>query len=153
MFCQTSFCHVLAHSQKILNFVACVPYCIYAVQGGQGRLMADPFWLEPGRISYETHIVFITQTLNVYSMFLVKGSIVAFLMALGPGRSYRIIIWISAIIVVLCNFVMMLILHFAYCRPYWSRWDQTVKGSFRPSCHCEVLAEGVQRDLLACERQ
>ncbi|KAE9976089.1 hypothetical protein BLS_002273 [Venturia inaequalis] len=107
----------------ILNVLANVPYCVYAAHGGQGRLMEDPFWLEPGRLSYEMHVIFISQTLNVYAMFLVKASIVAFLMALDLGRSYRIIIWISAVIVLLCNFVMMLILHFAYCRPYYSRWD------------------------------
>ncbi|TID25697.1 hypothetical protein E6O75_ATG03560 [Venturia nashicola] len=54
------------------------------------------------------HIIFISQTLNVYAMFLVKASTVAFLMALDLGRSYRIIIWISA--------------------PYYSRWAKSVKG-------------------------
>lgn len=132
---------VSAHSQQILNFVACVPYCIFAAQGGQGRLKADPFWLEPGRVTYELHIIFISQTLNVYAMFLVKASIVAFLMALDLGSRYRIIIWISLVIVVLCNFVMMLILHFAYCRPYWSRWDSNVKGIALPSIHMKRSAK------------
>ncbi|QDS73256.1 hypothetical protein FKW77_004272 [Venturia effusa] len=137
----------------ILNFVASIPYCIYAAQGGQGRLVADPFWLKPGRISYEMHVIFITQTLNVYAMFLVKASIVAFLMALDLGRSYRIIIWISAVIVVLCNFIMMLILHFAYCRPYWSRWDSSVKGECWPASVSETsayvqIASNVITDLI-----
>lgn len=105
--------------------------------------MADPFWLEPGRLSYEMHIIFITQTLNVYAMFLVKASIVAFLMALDLGRSYRIIIWISAAIVLLCNFVMMLILHFAYCRPYYSRWDFSVKG-IAPSPSCRDMSAKIR---------
>lgn len=131
---------MFAHSQQILNFLAAVPYCILAAKGGQGRLKADPWWLEPGRLSYEMHIIFITQTLNVYAMFLVKASICAFLMALDLGRSYRIIIWISVVIVVLCNFVMMLILHFAYCRPYYSRWDFTVKGECWPQSTAEATA-------------
>ncbi|KAE9976023.1 hypothetical protein EG328_002862 [Venturia inaequalis] len=124
----------------ILNVLANVPYCVYAAHGGQGRLMEDPFWLEPGRLSYEVHVIFISQTLNVYAMFLVKASIVAFLMALDLGRSYRIIIWISAVIVLLCNFVMMLILHFAYCRPYYSRWDFSVKGDCWPASVSEATA-------------
>ncbi|KAH7069137.1 hypothetical protein BKA63DRAFT_536377 [Paraphoma chrysanthemicola] len=124
----------------ILNFLGCVPYTVWAAQGGQGRLMADPWWLVPGRTSYELHMIFIGQCLNVYAMFLVKASICAYLMALDFGPSYRVIIWISVVVVVLCNFVMMLILHFAYCRPYYSRWDFTVKGECWPASVSEATA-------------
>ena len=73
-------------------------------------------------------------------MFLVKASICAYLMALDFGRSYRILIWTSVVIVVLCNFIMMLILHFAYCRPYYSRWDFTVKQECWPAAVSEATA-------------
>ncbi|XP_014553095.1 hypothetical protein COCVIDRAFT_40810 [Bipolaris victoriae FI3] len=124
----------------ILNFLGCVPYAVLAAKGGQGRLMADPWWLVPGRTSYELHMIFITQCLNVYAMFLVKASICAYLMALDFGRSYRILIWTSVVIVMLCNFVMMLILHFAYCRPYYSRWDFSVKGECWPEAVSDATA-------------
>ncbi|KNG48646.1 hypothetical protein DDE82_002708 [Stemphylium lycopersici] len=116
----------------ILNFLACIPYAIFAAQGGQGRLMADPWWLDPARISYEIHMIFICHCLNVYAMFLIKLSVCMYLLALDFGRSYRILIWTSIAVVVLCNFVMMLILHFAYCRPYYSRWDFSVQGECWP---------------------
>jgi hypothetical protein len=124
---------------QILNFLGCV-YAILCAKGGQGRLMADPWWLVPGRTSKELHLIFISQCLNVYGMFLVKASICAYLMALDFGRNYRLLIWASAVIVVLCNFVMMLILHFAYCRPYYSRWDFTVQGKCWPEAVSEATA-------------
>ncbi|KAF2027633.1 hypothetical protein EK21DRAFT_102349 [Setomelanomma holmii] len=124
----------------ILNFIGCIPYAIFAANGGQGRLMADPWWLVSGRTSNELHVIFISQCLNVYAMFLVKASICAYLMALNFGKSYRIIIWISVVVVVLCNFVMMMILHFAYCRPYYSRWDFSVKGKCWPEAVSETTA-------------
>jgi len=95
-------------------------------------------------------------------MFLVKASICAYLMALDFGRSYRFVIWTSIVIVVPCNFIMMLILHFAFCRPYvsaekdgirtghtltfafaasqYSRWDNTVQGVCWPAAVGEALA-------------
>ncbi|CAN9154491.1 unnamed protein product [Alternaria alternata] len=123
----------------ILNFLGCV-YAVLCAKGGQGRLMADPWWLIPGKTSKELHLIFISQTLNVYAMFLVKASICAYLMALDFGRSYRILIWVSVVVVVICNFIMMLILHFAYCRPYYSRWDFSVQGECWPEAVSEVTA-------------
>jgi hypothetical protein len=122
--------------------------------------MTDPWWLVPGHTSYEWRIIFIQQCLNVYAMFLVKTSICAYLMALDFGRSYRGIIWTCAVIVVLCNFIMMLILHFPFCRPYvsidvnngskhtlssrlatqYSRWDFTVQGQCWPDAVSEATA-------------
>lgn len=123
--------------------------------------MADPWWLVPGRTSSELRVIFIGQCLNVYAMFLVKASICAYLMALDFGRSYRFVIWTSVVVVVLCNFVMMLILQFAFCRPYvsaekrgvrtgniltfafaasqYSRWDNTVQGV----CWLAVVGEAM----------
>ncbi|KAL1604764.1 hypothetical protein SLS60_004304 [Paraconiothyrium brasiliense] len=124
----------------ILNFLSCIPYAILAVKGGQGRLMADPWWTDMAHTSNELHIIFISQCLNVYAMFLVKASICAYLMALNFGPSYRILIWISVIIVVLCNFIMMLILHFAFCRPYYSRWDFSVHQECWPAAVSEGTA-------------
>jgi hypothetical protein len=123
----------------MLNFIGCI-YAILAATQGQGRLMADPFWLIPDHTSHQLHIIFITQCLNVYSMFLVKASISAYLLALDFGRSYRILIWVSAVVVVLCNFVMMLIPHFAYCRPYYSRWDFSVQSECWPAAVSEATA-------------
>ena len=119
--------------------------------------MADPYWLVPGHTSNQLHLIFITQTLNVYAMFLVKLSICAYLMALDFARSYRILIWFSVVVVVLCNFVMMLILHFAYCRPYWSRWDTTVEGSCWPLAVSEAsgyvqIASNILTDLVPTRR-
>ncbi|KAG9186679.1 hypothetical protein G6011_09787 [Alternaria panax] len=124
----------------ILNFLGCVPYAVLCAKGGQGRLMADPWWLVPGRVSKEQHLIFISQCLNVYGMFLVKASICAYLMALDFGRNYRLLIWVSVAVVVVCNIIMMLILHFAYCRPYYSRWDFSVKGECWPEAVSEVTA-------------
>lgn len=130
----------LIRREQALNFVANIPFIIFAANGGQGRLMADPWWLIPGNTEYELHMIFITQCLNVYGMFLVKASICAYLMALNFGPSYRILIWVSVVIVVLINFVMMVILHFAFCRPYYSRWDFSVKQECWPAAVSEGTA-------------
>ena len=125
---------------KILNFLSCVPFAVLSANSGQGRLMQDPWWLEPGRTSNELRYIFITQCLNVYAMFLVKASICAYLMTLGFGRSYRVFIWVSVVIVVSCNFIMMLVLHFASCRPLYSRWDASVDGKCWPKVAGETVA-------------
>lgn len=101
------FCHKtgLTRHEQILNVFACV-YAIVAAREGQGRLMADPYWVVPGNTSRQLHVIFITQCLNVYAMFLVKASICAYLMALNFGPSYRVLVWVSVVVVVLCNFSM-----------------------------------------------
>ncbi|CAA9958518.1 hypothetical protein PTMSG1_02070 [Pyrenophora teres f. maculata] len=126
------FCDWLMLAGVVLNFLSCVPYAVLAAKSGQGRLMQDPWWLEPGRTSNELRYIFITQCLNVYAMFLVKSSICAYLMNLGFGRGYRGFIWVSIVVVVACNFIMMLILHFASCRPFYSRWDDSIDGKCWP---------------------
>ncbi|EMD61626.1 hypothetical protein COCSADRAFT_344518 [Bipolaris sorokiniana ND90Pr] len=114
----------------ILNFLGCVPCAILAAKGGQGRLMADSWWLVTERTSHELHMIFTTQCLNVYAMFLVKACICAYLMALDFGRNYRILIWTSVVIVALCNFVMMLMLHF----------DSSVEGECCPEAVSDATA-------------
>ena len=107
--------------------------------------MQDPWWLEPGRTSNELRYMFITQCLNVYAMFLVKASLCAYLMTLGFGRSYRVFIRMSMAVVVSCNFIMMLVLHFASCRPFYARWDASVDGK----CWPEVVGEAMAYVLIA----
>lgn len=102
--------------------------------------MADPRWQEAGRTSNKLHMIFITQCLNVYAMFLVKASIRAYLLALKFVRSYRVLVWVSVVVVVMYNFIMMLNLHFAYCRPYFSRWDFSMKQECWPASVSEATA-------------
>lgn len=103
---------------------------LFAISG-QGRLDHDPFLTaEQKRIANRYN--FVAAVMNVYAMFLIKLSICSYLLYLNFSKSFRIIIWASAIVVVICNFAIPATIHWGQCRPLAFRWDTRIKGSCWP---------------------
>jgi len=66
---------------------------------GAGRLLSDPFW-QPNTVEkmvYQNRLVFASQLLNIYAMWIVKLSICTYLLALNFSKGYRWVIWVSAL--------------------------------------------------------
>jgi hypothetical protein len=98
-----------------------------------GRYLADPVYKNqtPADRRELQHNVFFTQIVNLYIMGVVRLSICAYLMALNFSKSFRIIIWTTTVVVVVCNFVLPSVNAFGWCVPMSMRWDPRVKG------HCK----------------
>ncbi|KAJ4288112.1 hypothetical protein N0V90_012129 [Kalmusia sp. IMI 367209] len=118
-----------ADDLQAMSFVCNIPFVLRSAHGGMGRLKADPFFT-PDRILTFNHLQFISICLQMYAMFLVKLSVCCYLLPLNFSRKFRIIMWIVTLIVVTFNLVMPALLHFAYCRPYYYRWNPSIK----PDC-------------------
>lgn len=73
---------------------------------------------------------FITISLQMYGMFLVKLSVCVYLLALNFSRRFRMIMWFITLVVVTFNLVMPLLMHFASCRPFYYRWHPELE----PEC-------------------
>jgi hypothetical protein len=104
---------------------------ILGAYNGEGRIDEDPF-LTPGRRVTAMHLIFAAQSLNVYAIFLVKLSICAYLMPLAFRRGFRAVIWMSVVIVVVCNFIIPTCSHLGECRPMAMMWNPAVKGTCWP---------------------
>ncbi|KAH6669046.1 hypothetical protein B0J14DRAFT_156097 [Halenospora varia] len=114
----------------LLNTAGNAMGIMFAISG-QGRLDHDPFLtVEQKRIANRYN--FVAAILNVYAMFLIKLSICSYLLYLNFSKSFRIIIWISVFVVVICNFMIPATIHWGQCRPVAFRWDTRVKGSCWP---------------------
>jgi hypothetical protein len=78
---------------------AAISVSIVSGFNGAGRLMSDPFW-QPDTVEkmvYQNHLVFASQLLNVYAMWIVKLSICTYLLVLNFSREYRWVIWVSTL--------------------------------------------------------
>lgn len=63
----------------------------------------------------------------MYAMFLAKLSICAYLLALNFSKGYRYMIYVSICLIVICNFTLPMLSHWAACTPVQARWDRTMK--------------------------
>jgi hypothetical protein len=104
---------------------------ILGAYNGQGRLDVDPF-LSPARRMTAMHLIYASQSLNVYAIFIVKLSICAYLKPLAFRRGFRAVIWMSVVVVVVCNFIIPSISHFGECRPIAMNWNPKVQGKCWP---------------------
>jgi hypothetical protein len=116
----------LQHFRPAANITA-----IVGTYNGQGRLDADPF-LTPARRMVTMHLIYASQSLNIYAMFIVELSICVYLMPFAFRRGFRAIIWLSVVVVVVCNFIIPSIGHFGACWPIAMNWNPNVKGKCRP---------------------
>ncbi|KAE9368846.1 hypothetical protein N431DRAFT_346979 [Stipitochalara longipes BDJ] len=114
----------------ILETVANVTVII-AAYSGYGRMDNDPFLTSERRI-YAVRYMFYSQALCVYSVFLAKLSICAFLMVLNFSKGFRYIIWTSFIVTVIFNGIWGTINTIGYCWPIAARWDPNVVGKCWP---------------------
>lgn len=108
-----------------MSFVCNIPFVLLGVHAGAGRLISDPFWASHSfypSIRFE----FISISLQMSAMFLVKLSVCTYLLALNFSRMFRVIMWLVTLIVVIFNLIMPLLFHFGACRPYYFRWTPEV---------------------------
>ncbi|KAF1832844.1 hypothetical protein BDW02DRAFT_528991, partial [Decorospora gaudefroyi] len=66
------------------------------------------------------------QLLNLYSMWIVKLSICAYLLALNFSKRYRWVVWGTIVFVTVFNFLLPVTQHLGLCRPLASRWDTRI---------------------------
>jgi hypothetical protein len=78
------------------------------------------------------HLIYASQSLNVYAIFIAKLSICAYLMPLAFRRGFRAVVWMSVIVVVVCNFIIPSISHFGECRPIAMNWNPKIQGKCWP---------------------
>lgn len=117
-----------------MSFVCNIPFVIFGVHAGAGRLLSDPFWASH-RIHTSNHFQFISISLQMNAMFLVKLSVCAYLLALNFSRRFRGIMWLVTLIVVIFNLIMPLLFCFWSCRPYYFRWHPEIV----PECWPEMV--------------
>ncbi|KAF2678950.1 hypothetical protein K458DRAFT_245334, partial [Lentithecium fluviatile CBS 122367] len=138
----------------LLNVVDTVFYvlCAYA---GQGRLLRDSVYssMAPEDKRKLLHYIFFNQSCNLMIMGVVRLSICAYLMSLNFSKSFRIIIWVTTFVMVVCNFILPSINIFGWCVPMSMRWDHRVKGhcksaQFRTSIAYTNAAANVATDLV-----
>ncbi|KAL1801325.1 hypothetical protein ACET3X_001667 [Alternaria dauci] len=121
---------------------AAISVSIVSGFNGAGRLMSDPFW-QPDTVEkmvYQNHLVFASQLLNVYAMWIVKLSICTYLLVLNFSRGYRWVIWATIVFATHFNFVLPVIQHFGLCRPLASRWDTRITDK---QCWSQVVQIGI----------
>jgi hypothetical protein len=141
---------------------AAISVAIVSGFNGAGRLLSDPFW-QPDAVEkmvYQNCLVFASQLLNVYAMWVVKLSICTYLLALNFSRGYRRVIWVSKlsphlinssanittldqstiVFVTIFNFLLPVIQHFGLCRPLASRWDTRITDK---ECWSQTVRIGI----------
>jgi hypothetical protein len=96
-----------------------------AGHSGVGRLQRDPFLTMDRKVVLQKYL-FIGQIFNIYTMFIVKLSICAYLLALNFSKGYRHLIWGTVGFVVIFNFIFPSISLWGLCRPLASRWDTRI---------------------------
>ncbi|KAF2107379.1 hypothetical protein BDV96DRAFT_506219 [Lophiotrema nucula] len=138
----------------LLNIVDTVfnVLCAYA---GQGRYLRDPFYKNMSKADKRTllHYMFVNQSTNLYIMGVVRLSICAYLMALNFSKSFRVVIWATTFVVVVCGFILPSINVFGWCVPMSMRWDPRVKGhchsvKFRTSIAYTNAAANIATDVV-----
>ncbi|KAG9235541.1 hypothetical protein BJ875DRAFT_267525 [Amylocarpus encephaloides] len=92
-----------------------------------GRVDSDPY-VTPERRMTTTHLIYASQVTNMYTMFLTKLSISAYLMTLYFSPSYKAIVWVAVGIICLCNFLLPSVNFHGQCKPVAMRWDPSIKG-------------------------
>ncbi|PSK37371.1 hypothetical protein B9Z65_2113 [Elsinoe australis] len=99
---------------------------------GQGFHSYDPS-VTPATVQRTMMYIWIAQFTNIYSMFLLKCSISAYLLVLNFSKKYRIIIWCSVAMIMICNFTFPTIALFGGCRPISFRWNKMQQGACWPA--------------------
>ncbi|KAF4547878.1 Hypothetical protein D9617_34g040580 [Elsinoe fawcettii] len=78
-------------------------------------------------------LIWFAQWTNIWSMFFLKASISAYLLMLNFSPKYRVIIWCSVAMIMVCNFIFPTIALFGGCRPISYRWNKMQDGRCWPA--------------------
>ena len=76
--------------------------------------------------------LYIAEVLNLISMFFTKLSIATFLMYLDFAKRYKVIIWLTIVIIFAINGIMTLVTILGSCNPIVLNWDKSGPGSCWP---------------------
>jgi len=88
----------------------------------------DPSVL-PNILEY-SYYLWIDQIVNVIAVAFLKWSICAWLLVLNFSKAYRVIVWLSILMVTALNFLAP-VLTFLGCIPLEKNWNLTYQGSYR----------------------
>ncbi|KAJ4300849.1 hypothetical protein N0V90_002937 [Kalmusia sp. IMI 367209] len=103
-------------------------WALASLYSGEGRLDVDININIKARVRFLT---FIGGALNMYSVGFAKLSICAYLLGLNFSRAYRWAVYCSILIILVCNFTLPMLSHWAACRPVQAGWDVRIKN---PDC-------------------
>lgn len=90
--------------------------------------MLEPSVL-PNMLQY-SYLLWIDQILNVIAVAFLKWSICAWLLVLNFSKSYRIIVWLSILMVTALNFLAPVLTFFG-CIPLEKNWNFVYQGPFK----------------------
>ena len=65
----------------------------------------------------------------MYAIGFAKISICAYLLGLNFSRVYRWLVYCSVMLILVCNFTLPLLSHWASCHPVQASWDPRIKNA------------------------
>ncbi|KAI4836094.1 hypothetical protein E4T44_08460 [Aureobasidium sp. EXF-8845] len=98
-----------------------------STQYGLGRHIYDPF-ITPDKLQTCLRWIWIGEATNLISMLFAKLSIAAFLLYLDFASGYKIAMWITVAIVIMCNGAVALTSIFGSCNPVSLHWNMNQPG-------------------------
>jgi hypothetical protein len=98
-----------------------------STQYGLGRHIYDPF-ITPDKLQTCLRWIWIGEATNLISMLFAKLSIAAFLLYLDFAPGYKIAMWITVGIVIVCNGAVALTSIFGSCNPVSLHWNINQPG-------------------------
>ncbi|KAF2015173.1 hypothetical protein BU24DRAFT_424060 [Aaosphaeria arxii CBS 175.79] len=109
---------ILAQLLNINNVGLIYPNCAR----GLGRHLMDPSIKKPDDILKYAYLLWVSQITNIIAVAILKWSICAYLLVLNFSKSYRIIIWLSILMITVFNFLIPVLTLFG-CTPLESNWN------------------------------
>ncbi|KAF2791288.1 hypothetical protein K505DRAFT_363963 [Melanomma pulvis-pyrius CBS 109.77] len=97
------------------------------VNAGLGRHFADPS-IKPADILRYAYHLWIVQIINIIAVAVLKWSICAYLLVLNFSKLYRVIVWLSILVVTVFNFLIPVLTLFG-CSPLEANWNRGITGA------------------------
>ncbi|KAL1311509.1 hypothetical protein AAFC00_001632 [Neodothiora populina] len=117
----------LAMASSTSGLACCAQSAVY----GLGRHIFDPAFAPADRVN-ALRFIWYAEVLNLLGMFLAKLSIATFLLYLDFTKKYRIVIWSTIALVVICNGAVAMTSILAACDNVALNWDMTLPGKCWP---------------------
>lgn len=102
-----------------------------AAHYGLGKHVYDSTFTIMGKVKAAKYL-FIGQVTNLTAMLFTKLSIATFLLYLDFAPRYRMIMWTTVVLVILCNGILAHVSILGSCRPIARTWDKNLEGSCWP---------------------
>lgn len=114
---------------------------------GLGKHITDPS-ITPERLELALFWIYVGEATNLIAMLFAKLSIAAFLLYLDFAPGYKITMWITVGIVLVCNGAVSMTSIFAACNPISLNWNMNQSGQcWEPSVNqvCTYVQSGKSR--------